>query len=1300
MEKYDGVVARRIASDKIRYFKLKYSENELENSINAFGKLIKDSLDTTDDSEVLQRQLSRLKEKLEDNYELFIYFRNKEDRYTSIAEVASDLQVIHNDNVRLSKTHNQSNHRRKEMIKTREDKKNDLSCRGCFNKGHKVSDCRYKNVECKKCRGKGHYANKCPVQTSSQPTVSNNLRTLTIHSSDTTNPWEKLKNCMMITTEEVESTGKLADAQISDYVSSNGEGIKELAEKCDKNLLSINYVNEKCDEKTSSKKCVIKDCDKEVISKIYVNNETNGILPSKNCEKLSKRVTTNSCDVYVKVEFEDGFIAPGIVDSGCQRSSISLNRAKILGFNVSKTKPEKIFMANGNYMKSYGTFVTTLKFDNVMVKTNCCVLPDECFSEFKHHLFIGTDVLKATCSVLDFEKNTLKMCNRYVSVIVKFSSVKKTTFFVKYNDISECTIENCENIDKIKSDYYDRFSNHKYDIGACKIKCPTLRVSSEDPPKIKRYPIPVGKSSLVVETIKLWEENKICIRNDNVTWLMNMVLVPKRDNQDRICLDSRPLNNVLIGDSYTTPTLADIRCKLVNGKYFTTLDLTQSFMQIMLDETSSMKLGFKSPTGHTYRFLRMPFGLKIATAVFQRTIDKVLNGFDFALSYVDDILIVTKTTMSDHFTHIRLVLDRLREYDLKINCSKSQFCGTSVLYLGYIFSADGQKPCDSNVAAIVNYPSPKSVKSLRRYLGKIGYFRNNIPNLAKMQKALTDLLRNKTKNSSFHWSEEAETSFLKTKQALVEAVTISYPNFKLPFKLYCDASADCFAAVLMQEFKKNIDTPLGFFSKRNPDRKKFVPATYLEIRCIAESLDYFRQYVYGHETHVYTDHMSILKICENNTDRNLFRYVEKILENNVILHYIRGERNIPADALSRAHLLRVINVKDGINETNNIVTENKKNIIKKIANIDCSKFPEITDEEKIKLMEAVHDNLGHMCFEKCYPLLVARQKWPGMSLDFRKHIQSCKICLSRNNPRKRPYQFEHTSADFPFQKVNVDICGPFRGTTNGNKFFIGLIDVLTKYIILQEIADANSESLINFFINKVIFLYSCPIEVKLDNAQYCKSKKLLQFFDDMGIKYSHSTPLHHEGNCNIERVFKTIHTLISKELKLNPDLEWDECLSKIAYFYNVNVHLTTKFSPFFLIFGRNPVLKSDVILDHEKLKYIVDYDLNNVINKCHIQNAHKLAKELSDITREKLNGIDNADYSEPNNLNIGDKVLIKRPNFKNEKKHDCPWQSGYEVTDVFKNYVECRIRNPTTNTFKGRPRKVFFTDVKLDTSRS
>uniref|UniRef100_A0A0K0FEP7 CCHC-type domain-containing protein n=1 Tax=Strongyloides venezuelensis TaxID=75913 RepID=A0A0K0FEP7_STRVS len=291
MEKYDGVVARRIASDKIRYFKLKYNENELENSINAF-----------------------------------------EDRYTSIAEVASDLQVIHNDNVRLSKTHNQSNHRRKEMIKTREDKKNDLSCRGCFNKGHKVSDCRYKNVECKKCRGKGHYANKCPVQTSSQPTVSNNLRTLTIHSSDNKNPWEKLKNCMMITTGEVESTGKLADAQISDYVSSNGEGIKELAEKCDKNLLSTNYVNEKCDEKTLSKKCVIKDCDKEVISKIYVNNETNGILPSKKCEKLSKRVTTNSCDVYVKVEFEDGFIAPGIVDSGCQRSSISLNRAKILGY--------------------------------------------------------------------------------------------------------------------------------------------------------------------------------------------------------------------------------------------------------------------------------------------------------------------------------------------------------------------------------------------------------------------------------------------------------------------------------------------------------------------------------------------------------------------------------------------------------------------------------------------------------------------------------------------------------------------------------------------------------------------------------------------------------------------------------------------------------------------------------------------------------------------------------------------------------------------------------------------------------
>uniref|UniRef100_A0A0K0FET0 RNA-directed DNA polymerase n=1 Tax=Strongyloides venezuelensis TaxID=75913 RepID=A0A0K0FET0_STRVS len=1260
IEKYDGSTARRIAYDKTRYFKLKYSETELESSINALGKLVKESLDSTDEDEILRRQLYRLKEKLEDNYELFVHFRSREDRYSTLAEAASDLQIVFNDNIRLSRIH------RRDKVKMKESKRYDLYCKGCFNKGHKISDCRSKNVECRKCHGKGHYSNKCPTSSDSLSTHSSNKLCVTSTStsvSPVTNPWEALKNCMLRSSEnnqpvEIDVYSGLTVKQ------SRGNSDVDTVVKKNSDICSDRAVNESVDDWDN--------------------------------RKSSKRVTSNSCDMYVKVEFEDGFIAPGIVDSGCQKSAVSLSRANKLGFNSKKAKSERIYMANGSFMISYGTYRTTLKFDNVFVKTDCCVLADKCFSDFKHHLFVGTDVLKATCSIIDFEKNTLRMCNRYVSLIVKCSAVKKTTFLVA-DSAQSCDI-NIDSIEMIKSEFSDRFSKNKYDIGACTIVCPTLLVSTEDPPKIRRYPIPEGKRSLVLETIKLWEENKICIRDENVTWLMNMVLVPKRDNQDRICLDSRPLNSVLIGDSYTTPTLADIRCKLVNGKYFTTLDLTQSFLQIVLDDSSSKKLGFKSPNGLTYRFLRMPFGLKIATSVFQRTIDRVLYGLDFALSYVDDILVVTKTTISDHFVHIQLVLDRLRKFDLKVNYAKSQWCGTSVVYLGHAFSADGQRPCDSNAAAIVNYPAPKSLKSLRRYLGKIGYFRNNIPKLASLQKPLTDLLRNKSDKSPFYWTEEAETAFLKTKEALVKAVTISYPNFNLPFKLYCDASSDCFASVLMQNLSKDIDSPLGFFSKRNPDRKKFIPATYLEIRCIAESLDYFRQYVYGNETHIYTDHMSIIKICENNTDRNLFRYVERILEYNVVIHYIRGKENIPADALSRAHLLRTMSKVD---DNDGIVgTESKDNIIKNIANVDCLKLPKISDSDKLKYMKSVHDDLGHMCYERCYPLLVARYKWPGMSLDFRKHIQSCNVCLSRNNPKKRPYHFEHTSANFPFEKVNVDVCGPFRATSRGNKYFIGLIDVLTKYIILQEIVDADSEALINFFNNKVIFLYSCPIDVKLDNAQYCKARKLIKFFEDLNIKYSYSTPLHHEGNCNIERVFKTIHTLISKELKINPDLEWDMCLNKIAFFYNATVHMTTKFSPFYLIFGRNPVLKSDVILDANKLKYLVDYDLNDVLDKCHLQAAHNIAKELSDITRERLNAgsCKNVANADSNSYNIGDKVLIRRPNLKNERKHDCPWQTGYEITDVYKNYVECRVRNPKTNGFKGRPRKVFFTDVKLDTS--
>uniref|UniRef100_A0A0N5A5W6 CCHC-type domain-containing protein n=1 Tax=Parastrongyloides trichosuri TaxID=131310 RepID=A0A0N5A5W6_PARTI len=880
IENYDGSTQRESAEDKARVFKLKFNENELEKSILSYAKLIKESLDSKDKVIILKEQLKGLKEKLDENLEMTLYYRNNKKFYKSIVEAAADLQGALNDMLR----HNRSNSKMKggNRRNEKDNKKIDVICNGCYNVGHKVAECRAKDVQCRKCSKKGHYANKCPngklIRENGH--VSTNMR------MNMENPWDRFRNCMMRRDLEKESVDNI--------------------EVIDENL-GNNEI-------------------KEVDNGSEIQSIDNG--------KISKRVTNGSCDIYVKVEFEDGLTVPGLLDTGCQKSAIPLSCALRLGYKKNRCKAEDIYVANGSTMSSYGTFITNLLFDKISIRSECCVIEDKCFEKFDHYLFVGNDILKATSSVIDYGKNTIKMCNRFITMEVREYNTRKTQFLVaktlKQN-------EDKNEINKIMHEYADRMSIHRYDIGECTLKCPELVVLTEDPPKFKRYPVPEGKRALVKDTIEVWAENNICVKDSNVRWLMNLVLVPKRDNQDRICLDSRPLNKVLGGDLYSTPTLADIRCKLVNGKYFTTFDMTQSFMQITLDENSSKKLGFRSPDGSTYRFTRMPFGLKIATSVFQRIIDTVLRGLDFALSYVDDILIVTKTNIEDHYMHIRMVLDRLREFNLKINSKKSQWCGNSVTYLGFVFSAEGQRPSESNTSAIINYPVPQSVKSLRRYLGKIGYFRNNIENLASLQKPLTDLLRNKSKNSVFFWTRDAETSFLMTKDALVKATTISYPNFALPFKLFTDASADTFAATLCQELKPGYDTPLGFFSKRNPERKLMIPATYLEIRCVAESLDYFRQYVYGHKTHVYTDHMSIIKICESNTDRNLYRYVERILEYDVDIHYIPGNKNVVADALSRANLLRM-KVKNDSKLVMKGQVEEKNEIINTIASKDCSKY--------------------------------------------------------------------------------------------------------------------------------------------------------------------------------------------------------------------------------------------------------------------------------------------------------------------------------------------------------------------------
>ena len=112
--------------------------------------------------------------------------------------------------------------------------------------------------------------------------------------------------------------------------------------------------------------------------------------------------------------------------------------------------------------------------------------------------------------------------------------------------------------------------------------------------------------------------------------------------------------------------------------------------------------------------------------------------------YLDDIVIASDT-FDEHIESLKEVARRLREANLLINIEKSKFCVPELPYLGFILSKAGLRPNPDKVEAINNFERPTSVRSLRRFLGMVNYYRRFITGFSETTAPLTNLLKGNPK---------------------------------------------------------------------------------------------------------------------------------------------------------------------------------------------------------------------------------------------------------------------------------------------------------------------------------------------------------------------------------------------------------------------------------------------------------------------------------------------------------------------------------------------------------------------------
>ena len=443
-------------------------------------------------------------------------------------------------------------------------------------------------------------------------------------------------------------------------------------------------------------------------------------------------------------------------------------------------------------------------------------------------------------------------------------------------------------------EFQDVFSKGDSDLGCfTEMK---FKINTEDatPVKHKMRRTPLGFEKEEEGHLKKMLENGI-IRKSSSSWASSPVLVRKKDNSVRYCLDYRDLNAKTVKDRWPLPSISDCLDTLQGNAWFSTLDLAAGYWQFLIEEEDIPKTAFLTKFG-LFEHIRMAFGLTNAPSFCQRAVELVLRGMTWKeiIAYLDDVIVLGKD-VANHLERLRKVFTRFRRYNLKLKPKKCQLFQIKVPFLGRIVSKEGVQVDPEKVSAVKKYPIPRNTKEVERFLGFVNYHRDFIPNYAERSHRLYQL----TGKNPFEWTDEHTQAFEDLSNALVTTPVLAYPSPEEPFILDTDASDTAVAAVLsqVQEGKERV---ICYGSAvLSPPQRNYC-TTRKELLAIIRFTRQFRHYLLGRPVTLRTDNGSLTWLMRfKNPSGQIARWLEELSQYDFQIIHRKGKLHTNADALSR-----------------------------------------------------------------------------------------------------------------------------------------------------------------------------------------------------------------------------------------------------------------------------------------------------------------------------------------------------------------------------------------------------------------
>ena len=264
-----------------------------------------------------------------------------------------------------------------------------------------------------------------------------------------------------------------------------------------------------------------------------------------------------------------------------------------------------------------------------------------------------------------------------------------------------------------------------------------------------------------------------------------------------------------------------------------------------------------------------------------------------------------------------------------------------------------------------------------------------------------------------------------------------------------------------------------------------------------------------------------------------------------------------------------------------------------------------------QVLQTAHDDLGHNGFPRTYAALKQVFFWKGMKEDIRKHCKTCATCQLHKLENVKFERKIFKPSLQPMDFICMDLIGEFHPlTSHGHRYTLTAVCMLTGFTWCVPLKTKTAEEVVKAYNDHIYCNFGGSIKILTDNGTEFKNKLFKEVISKLGMEFSiHSPPYRPQSNGKIEGLHRFLKTCIGKHI--NYGLEWDELTPMVTACYNFFPNCSARESAFFVMFGRDPINKLNMLL-HAARRYF--HDDNGLPNLEELKNIYQV------VAQQLLNG--------------------------------------------------------------------------------